>query len=118
MTLLREGVDTAVIALWLGHAGIRSTSARARRHDHQSTGARPWHPAVRPARPLDVLAAAGFPGKRDELATACGRDGFALLAAAYDRSAPGWPRELPALDALAGEGVDRRALHACPLDIP
>jgi site-specific recombinase XerD len=25
MTLLREGVDVAVIALWLGHADIRST---------------------------------------------------------------------------------------------
>jgi site-specific recombinase XerD len=27
MTLLREGIDVAVIALWLGHAGIRSTDA-------------------------------------------------------------------------------------------
>ena len=27
MTLLREGVDVAVIALWLGHADIRSTDA-------------------------------------------------------------------------------------------
>ena len=27
MTLLRAGVDTSVIALWLGHAGIRSTDA-------------------------------------------------------------------------------------------
>lgn len=27
MTLLQAGVDTAVIALWLGHAGIRSTNA-------------------------------------------------------------------------------------------
>jgi site-specific recombinase XerD len=27
MTLLRQGVDTAVIALWLGHADIRSTDA-------------------------------------------------------------------------------------------
>jgi len=27
MTLLREGVDAAVIALWLGHADIRSTDA-------------------------------------------------------------------------------------------
>ena len=26
MTLLRAGVDTAVIALWLGHADIRSTN--------------------------------------------------------------------------------------------
>jgi site-specific recombinase XerD len=27
MSLLRAGVDTAVIALWLGHAGVRSTDA-------------------------------------------------------------------------------------------
>jgi len=27
MTLLREGVDVAVIAMWLGHADIRSTDA-------------------------------------------------------------------------------------------
>lgn len=27
MTLLREGVDVAVIVLWLGHADIRSTNA-------------------------------------------------------------------------------------------
>jgi hypothetical protein len=26
MTLLQAGVDTAVIALWLGHADIRSTN--------------------------------------------------------------------------------------------
>jgi hypothetical protein len=25
MTLLQAGVDTSVIALWLGHAGVRST---------------------------------------------------------------------------------------------
>ena len=27
MTLLRAGIDVAVIALWLGHADIRSTDA-------------------------------------------------------------------------------------------
>ena len=27
MTLLRAGVDVAVIALWLGHADVRSTNA-------------------------------------------------------------------------------------------
>lgn len=26
MTLLQAGVDTSVIALWLGHAGVRSTT--------------------------------------------------------------------------------------------
>ena len=35
MSLLQAGVDTSVIALWLGHAGVRSTDARARRHDHE-----------------------------------------------------------------------------------
>lgn len=27
MSLLQAGVDTMVIALWLGHAGVRSTDA-------------------------------------------------------------------------------------------
>ena len=27
MTLLQAGVDTSVIALWLGHASVRSTDA-------------------------------------------------------------------------------------------
>ncbi|MFF1909993.1 hypothetical protein [Kitasatospora sp. NPDC058218] len=27
MSLLQAGVDTTVIALWLGHAGVRSTDA-------------------------------------------------------------------------------------------
>jgi integrase len=27
MSLLQSGVDTTVIALWLGHAGVRSTDA-------------------------------------------------------------------------------------------
>jgi len=42
--------------------------------------------------------------KREELAIAYARDGYALLEAVYDRSAPGWLRELPAVDVL------RRAL--------
>ncbi len=42
--------------------------------------------------------------KQDELAIACARDGYALLEAVYDSSAPGWLRELPAVDVL------RRAL--------
>jgi transposase len=37
---------------------------------------------------------------RDELAVAYARDGYALLAAVYDSSAPGWLRELPAVDVL------------------
>jgi hypothetical protein len=38
--------------------------------------------------------------RRDELAIAYARDGYALLGAVYDRSAPGWLRELPAVDVL------------------
>jgi transposase len=38
--------------------------------------------------------------KRDELAIASARDGYRLLEAVYDRPAPAWPRELPAVDVL------------------
>jgi len=38
--------------------------------------------------------------KRDELAIAHARDGYALLEAVYDSSAPAWLRELPAIDVL------------------
>ncbi|MGH3289955.1 MAG: transposase, partial [Streptosporangiaceae bacterium] len=38
--------------------------------------------------------------KRDELAITYARDGYALLEAVYDRSAPAWLRELPAVDVL------------------
>ncbi|MGH3238101.1 MAG: hypothetical protein ACRDOH_33555, partial [Streptosporangiaceae bacterium] len=50
-----------------------------------------WRPPVSAAR-------------RDELAIACARDGYALLEAVYDSSSPGWLRELPAA------GVLRRVL--------
>jgi len=42
--------------------------------------------------------------RRQELAIGSARDGYALLEAVYDRSAPGWLRELPAV------GVLRRVL--------
>jgi len=32
MSLLQAGVDTSVIALWLGHAGVRSTDAYVHGH--------------------------------------------------------------------------------------
>src|SRR6266540_2501190 len=38
--------------------------------------------------------------RRDELAVAYARDGYALLAAVYHGSAPAWLRELPAVDVL------------------
>ena len=46
-----------------------------------------WRPPVSQAR-------------RDELAVAYARDGYALLEAVYDRSSPAWLRELPAVDVL------------------
>jgi hypothetical protein len=38
--------------------------------------------------------------RRGELTIACARDGYALLEAVYDPSAPGWLRELPPVDVL------------------
>src|SRR5713101_9758143 len=38
--------------------------------------------------------------RRDELAIAYARDGYALLEAVYDSAAPAWLRELPAVDVL------------------
>ena len=38
--------------------------------------------------------------RREELAIAYARDGYALLEAVYDRAAPSWLRELPAVDVL------------------
>ena len=46
-----------------------------------------WRPPVSQAR-------------RDELAIACARDGYALLEAVYDSAAPAWLRELRAVDVL------------------
>jgi transposase len=38
--------------------------------------------------------------RREELAVTYARDGYTLLEAVYDSSAPGWLRELPAVDVL------------------
>jgi transposase len=38
--------------------------------------------------------------ERDKLAIACARDGYALLEAVYDATAPAWLRELPAVQVL------------------
>ncbi len=38
--------------------------------------------------------------RRGELASACARDGYALLEAVYDESSPAWLRELPAVEVL------------------
>lgn len=61
MTLLREGVDVAVIALWLGHADLRSTNAylHADMTIKERALARTTSPSSRPGRyrPPDKLLA-------------------------------------------------------------
>ena len=51
MTLLHAGVDTTVIALWLGHADVRSTDAYL--HADMTIKERPS-----PATPVDAAPAA------------------------------------------------------------
>ena len=53
MSLLQAGVDTTVIALWLGHAGVRSTDAYV--HADMTIKEKALAlttPASSPARPL------------------------------------------------------------------
>ncbi len=61
MTLLREGVDVAVIALWLGHADMRSTNAylHADMTIKERALARTTQPSSKPGRfrPPDTLLA-------------------------------------------------------------
>ena len=52
MDLLHAGVDTTVIALWLGHVDVRSTNARTRRSIDQGTRSCPDHPYSVATRPL------------------------------------------------------------------
>ena len=61
MTLLRNGVDVAVIALWLGHTDIRSTDAylHADMTIKERALARTTPPTAKPGRyhPPDSLLA-------------------------------------------------------------
>src|SRR6266568_7105024 len=53
MRLLNAGVDTSVIALWMGHENIGNhTGLHPRRLGTQRTGDRPHRPARHSARPL------------------------------------------------------------------
>ena len=56
--------------------------------------------ARRYGTPVTSWRPPGSQAARDELAVAYARDGYALLAAVYDAAAPGWLRELPAVDVL------------------
>jgi len=61
MSLLQAGVDTTVIALWLGHAGVRSTDAyvHADMTIKEQALARVQQPGTTPGRyrPPDTLLA-------------------------------------------------------------
>src|SRR6266700_1656641 len=88
LELAGESVRAALEALAAAHpdwAGQRlCVTDFARRYGTPMTS---WRPPVSQAR-------------RDELAIACARDGYALLGAVYDSSSPGWLREIPAVDVL------------------
>ena len=88
LELAGESVRAALEALAATHpdwVGQRiCVSDFARRYGTPMTS---WRPPVSQSR-------------RDELAIAYARDGYALLEAVYDRSAPAWLRELPAIDVL------------------
>ena len=88
LELVGESVRAALEALAAAHPDWLEqrvcVSDFARRYGAPMTS---WHPPASQA-------------KRDELAIAYARDGYALLEAVYDSSAPAWLRELPAIDVL------------------
>jgi hypothetical protein len=88
LELAGESVRAALEALAAAHPAWLEqricVPGSARRYGTPMTS---WHPPVSQAR-------------RDELAIAYARDGYALLEAVYDRAAPTWLRELPAVDVL------------------
>src|SRR6266849_5351590 len=88
LELVGESVRAAVEAIAAAHPAWLvqrvCVSDLPRRYGTPMTS---WRPPVSQSR-------------RDELAIACARDGYALVEAVYDSSAPAWLRELPAIDVL------------------
>ena len=88
LELAGESVRAALEALAAAHpdwlAQRICVSDFARRYGTPMTS---WRPPASQAR-------------RDELAIAYARDGYALLEAVYDSSSPAWLREVPAVDVL------------------
>jgi transposase len=88
LALAGESVRAAVEALTAAHpdwvAQRICVSDWARRYGTPMTS---WRPPVSRA-------------KQDELAITCARDGYALLEAVYDSSAPAWLAEIPMVDVL------------------
>ena len=70
--------------------------------------------ARRYGTPMTAWRPPASQAKQDELAVAYARDGYALLEAVYDESAPAWLRELPAIDVLRRVLVQNytRVIHA------
>ena len=88
LELAGESVRAALEALTAAHPAWLEqrvcVADFARRYGTPMTS---WRPPVSQAR-------------RDELAVAYAKDGYALLEAVYDGSSPAWLRELPAVDVL------------------
>jgi transposase len=102
LELAGESVRAAVEALAAAHpdwlAQRVCVSGWARRYGTPMTS---WRPPASQA-------------KQDELAIAYARDGYALVEAVYDKAAPAWLRELPAIDVLRRVLVQNytRVIHA------
>ena len=88
LELAGESVRAAVEAMAAAHPGwLAQRICVADWNRRYGTPMTSWRPPQSEAR-------------REELAIAYARDGYALLEAACDPSAPGWLRELPAVDVL------------------
>ena len=100
LELAGESVRAALEALAAAHPAWLEqrvcVADFARRYGTPMTS---WRPPVSQAR-------------RDELAVAYARDGYALLEAVYDSAAPAWLRELPAVGRAAqGAAAELHADH-------
>jgi len=88
LELAGESVRAALEALAAAHpAWLEQRICVADFARRYATPMTSWRPPVSQAR-------------RDELAVAYAKDGYALLEAVYDSAAPAWLRELPAVDVL------------------
>jgi hypothetical protein len=88
LELAGESVRAALEALAAAHPGwLEQRICLADWNRRYGTPMTSWRPPQSEAR-------------REELAIAYARDGYALLEAVYDPSAPPWLRELPAVDVL------------------
>jgi hypothetical protein len=87
LELAGESVRAALEALAAAHPGWTAGVLDASWARRYGTPVTSWRPPVSGK-------------KREELAVAYGKDGFALLEAVYDKASPAWLRELPAVGTL------------------